>query len=115
MSKGLSCQHPSARGALHQALLDQIRFDDLLNRIARFAECRGKRLKANRTATKSFGNQGEIAAIKSIKAFVIDFEPGQCRICNHLIDFDSARYGGKIAYTLQQATGDARSAARAHR
>ena len=100
MSKGLSCQHPSARGALHQALLDQIRFDNFLNRIARFAECRGKRLKADRTATKCFGNQGQIAAVKSVKTFVIDFEPGQCRICNNLIDLDPARYCSKIAYAL---------------
>src|ERR1700722_9385232 len=57
MRKGGAGHHAAARRALNETLLQQIRLDDFLNGIARFAERRGDCLDADRSATKGFRDQ----------------------------------------------------------
>ena len=104
---------PAARRALHEALLDQIGLDDLLDGVARLAQRRGKGLDADRTAGVAFRDEREIAPVESIETAGVHFEPGQRRVGDDAVDLDAAGDGGEIAHALQQAAGDARRAARA--
>src|SRR5262249_51265575 len=50
VAEGVRGQQAAARGALNEALLDQERLDDLLDRIARLRERRGNGLDPDRAA-----------------------------------------------------------------
>ena len=77
MAEGLRRQQPAARRALDEALLDQERLDDLLDRVARLGERRGDGLDADRTAAEAFGDELEIAAVERVEAERVDLEPAE--------------------------------------
>ena len=54
-------QHPPARGALDQPLLQKIRLDDFLQRIAALRQRRRKRFNPDRPARVMLGHQPQIA------------------------------------------------------
>src|SRR5690349_4889090 len=60
MAEGVGRQHPPARRALHEALLDQVGLDDVLDRIAGLGERRRERLDPDRPAAEGGGDQAEI-------------------------------------------------------
>ena len=57
MAEGVRRQEPPARRALHEALLDEIGLDDVLDRVARLGERGGDRLDADRAAAELDGDQ----------------------------------------------------------
>ena len=65
-------QHTPARGALDEALLDQIGFDDILDGVARFGECCRYRFDAHRPATEVLHDHGEVAPVELIEAISRD-------------------------------------------
>src|SRR5438045_9110123 len=67
-------QHAAARGALQEALLQQIGLDDLFEDVALIAERRRHRLDADRAAAVMLGDRAQIAAVQRIEAAMIDFE-----------------------------------------
>src|SRR6266550_5722157 len=67
-------QHAAARGALQEALLQQIGLDDLFEDVALIAERRRHRLDADSAAAVMLGDRAEVAAVHRIEAAMIDFE-----------------------------------------
>ena len=53
MAEGVRRQKPAARRALHEALLDEIGLDDVLDRVARLGQRGGDRLDADRAAAET--------------------------------------------------------------
>src|SRR5438132_14418597 len=86
MHIGLPGQHAAARGALNQALLDQIGLDNLLDGIARFAERRRQGLDAHGTAIEAFGDQREIAAVEGVESALVHLQPRERGVGHDLID-----------------------------
>ena len=68
MAEGVRRQQPPARCPLHEALLDQERLDDLLDRVARFGERRGDRLNPDRPAAETFRDRLEVATVELVEA-----------------------------------------------
>src|SRR4249920_2988022 len=60
---GLVGRHAPARAAHDVALLDQIRFDDILERTAFFRQRRRERFHADRTAFEVFDDHAQQSAI----------------------------------------------------
>src|SRR5262249_61525579 len=112
MHESLACEQTAARCALHETLLHQERLDDLLNGIARMAECRGDGLDTDRSAPKGIRDRLKIAPVESIEAAAINFEARQCGIGDLCIDRDVAGDRCEIAHTLEKSTCDPRRAAR---
>ena len=77
MRPGLPCQHPAARRALDQALLQQVGLDHLLDGIAAFRQRRRQRFNPHRPATVVFGDQRQIAPVGAIQPQLIDPKPRQ--------------------------------------
>ena len=78
---GLERGDAAARRAADEALLQQVRLDDLLQGIARLGQRRGNGLDADRAAVVALGDAGEVAAIERVEALGVDFERGRapCR------------------------------------
>src|SRR6185436_98936 len=57
MDIGLRGEHPPARGALHEALLDEIGLDDFFDRVARLTQRGGDGFDPDRAAIIAFGDQ----------------------------------------------------------
>src|SRR5262245_64844237 len=70
-------EQAAARRALHQALLDQERLDDLLDRVARLRQRRRDGLDPDRAAAVVRRDEGEIAAVHGIEAGAVDLEREQ--------------------------------------
>src|SRR5258706_14117550 len=66
-------QHAAAWGALQEALLQQIRLDDLFEHIALVAERRRHRLDPDRAAAVMLGDRAQIAAVHRVEAPPVDF------------------------------------------
>ena len=60
-------QHPPPRGACDQALLQQVRLDHLLQRVARFSQGGGDGLDPHRPAVIILCNQRQIAPVRPIQ------------------------------------------------
>ena len=56
MAEGVRRQEPPARRALHEAELDEIRLDDVLDRVAGLGERGGDGLDPDRTAAELEGD-----------------------------------------------------------
>src|SRR5436305_13113373 len=61
MAEGLWRQQPTARRALEQAALDQVRLDDVLDGVARLRQRRRQRLDADRPAAVVHSERGQVA------------------------------------------------------
>ena len=86
MGEGVAGEDSSARRALHEALLQQERFDDLLYGIARFAKRRRDGFDPYRSAAETFGDQFQIALVEGVQPAPVDFQAGECRIGDFCID-----------------------------
>ena len=115
MGKGLRRQHPAARRAGDEALLQQIRLDDLLDGVARLRQPRRDGLDPDRPAGIIDGDQPQIAMIERIEACAVDFELRQRAVGDSGIDRARALDRGEIAHAAQQPSRHARRAARAPR
>src|SRR4029079_13770771 len=67
-------EQSSARRALQEALLDQKRLDNVLDRITWLGECRCQRIDSHRPATVIFCDCLEVAAVHCIETHTIDLE-----------------------------------------
>src|SRR5215207_10478709 len=63
VAEGVRREHAPARGALNEALLDQIGLDDVLDGVARLGQRRRDRLDADRAATKRGRGQSKILTV----------------------------------------------------
>src|SRR6185312_964522 len=113
MLVGLERRDASARGATDEALLQQIRLDDLLQRIARLGERSGKGLDTNRPTVVGLGDAAEIAAVEAIETFGVDLKRGQRLVGERRVNDRGTAHRGEVAHAAEQAPGDARRAARA--
>src|SRR3546814_16794207 len=68
-------EHPPARGPRDQPGLEQIGFDHILDRVARFAEHRRERLHPHRAAAIDVADTGEISPFHRIEPARIQLEP----------------------------------------
>ena len=93
MAIGRAGQHAPARRALHETLLHQIRLDDFLDGVARFAQRGGDGLDADRAAAETLRDQLQIAPVEGIEARAVHFQPRQRRIGDLRIDVARARDG----------------------
>ena len=103
----------AARGAGDQAELDEIGLDDVLDRVARFAEARGEGFDPDRAAVVEVGDHREVAAVHRVEPEAVDLEPAQGAVGGGGVDAVVARGMGEIAHAAEQAAGDARRAAAA--
>jgi hypothetical protein len=92
--------------------LDEIRFDHVFERIARFGQRSREGFHPHRAAAMMFGHTAQIAAIHGVQAQRIDFQAQQGSIGDIPVDHGLALYAGKIAHAAQQPASDARRAAR---
>ena len=102
-----------ARGAGHQAELDQERFDHFLDGVARFRKACRQRFDPDRPALVDVGNHREVAPVLRVEPQRIDFEPGQRIVGNGAGNAPAVGDMGEIAHPPQQAPRNTRSAARA--
>src|SRR5450631_3410527 len=77
MAEGMRRQDPPARRALHEALLNQERFDNILDGVARFGQSGGDRLDSRWAATERESDRLKIAPVHRIEPDFIDIEDGQ--------------------------------------
>src|SRR5579862_3303819 len=69
--------HAASRRALQKALLQKVRFDNLLYGVARFAERRCDRFDSDRASGEGLGYQAQIAPVEGVEAPPIHFQPRQ--------------------------------------
>ncbi len=113
MLEGGAGQQPAARGALDEALLDQIRLDDVFDGVARLRQRRGDGVDADRTAAVVERDIGEITPVHGVEPRGIDFERRQRAVGDLAVDRLRAVDMGEVAHAPQQTPRDARRAARA--
>ena len=77
MREGLWREQPAARRALHEALLDQVGLDDVLDRVARLRQRRRDRLDADRAAGEILRDHREVAPVERVEAVRVDLEREQ--------------------------------------
>ena len=77
MGEGCGGQHAPARGARDEALLQQIRLDDLLDGVARLGQRRGDGLDADRPAAVIHRDAAQIAMIERIEPARVNLELGE--------------------------------------
>ena len=113
MAKRRRRQHPAARGALQETLLQKIGLDDVLDRVARLRERRGDRFDPNRAAREIHRDHVEIAPVHHVEADIVDLEQRQRARREFPRDLGRALDDREVAHAAQQAPGDARRAPRA--
>ncbi len=86
MTIGTGRGDPPPWRALHIALLDQIRLDDVFDRVAFLADRGGQVIQADRPAIKALDDEFEQAPVHLIEARGIDIEHGQGGLGDGLID-----------------------------
>ena len=112
MREGLAREHAPARGARDEALLQQIRLDDLLDGVARLRQRGGERLDPDRTAAVIHGDAAQIAMIERIEPALVHFELRERAVGKLGIDGARPRDGGEIAHAAKQPPRHPRRAAR---
>ena len=113
MAEGVRRQQPPARRALHEAQLDEIGLDDVLDRVARLGERGGDGLDADRAAAELDGDRVEIAPIHLVEPNDVDVEQLERAVGERARHALCAFDHGEVAHAPKQAPGDARRAARA--
>src|ERR1043166_5265986 len=115
VAERMSGEQPPARRALHEALLDQERLDDLLDRVARLGERRRNGLDPDRSAAVIERDQREVAPIHGVEAGGVDLERVERLVGDRAVDRRGSVDMREVAHALQQPARDARRAARATR
>ena len=105
-----SGQHAAAGRALHEALLKQVRLDDLFDDVALIAERRRDCLDPDRPARVVFGNAAKIAPVHAVETAPIDVEPQQRCVGSNGVNARQTGDCGKVADPAQQPYRDARGA-----
>jgi len=104
---GARGQHPAARCALEEALLDQIGLDDVLDSVTRFRQAGGDGFDPHRSAAEIAHDHVEIAPVELIEPDAVNRETGQRLIGDlpgHRLGLGHFR---EIPHPPQQAPGDA--------
>ena len=78
------CSESPARSSVEEPLLQQERFDDVLDSVFFFANCSSKRVKTDRPAAELVNNCLQQQPIHLVKALLIDFQANQGLVC-HLL------------------------------
>src|SRR5580693_8991164 len=112
MTEGVRRQKTPARRALHEAKLDEIGLDDVLDRVAGLGERGGDGLDSDRAATELDGDHVEITPIHLVEPNDVDVEQLERAVGERARHALCAFDNGEIAHPPQQAPGDARRAAR---
>nr|GEU28642.1 hypothetical protein [Tanacetum cinerariifolium] len=105
--------HAAARRALQKALLDQVRFQHVLDGVGRFADGRRQVADAHRAAAELVQHRFEQLAVHDVEADRIHVEHDQRSVGRGLGDVAIAFHFRVIAHAAQQAVGDTGRAARA--
>ena len=95
---------------MHEALLDQVRFDHVLDGVALLADCRGQVVQPHRAAREALDDGLEQLAIHQVEAGRIDVEHRERGRGRSQVDSSPVLHLGIVAYPAQQAVGDARGA-----
>ena len=74
MGVGAGGSDAATRGALQVALLDEVRFDDVFEGAAFFADAGGEGVEADRSAREVVDDDGKQAAVKVVEAEAVDGE-----------------------------------------
>ena len=107
--------YASARRALQIALLNEERFQNVLDRVACFTDRRCKVVDPHRPAAEFLQHRAEQLAIHDVEAEMINVEHGQ-GIVSHLAgNVPIGSNFGKVSHSSQQAIGNAWRTARAAR
>ena len=106
-------QGPAPGGALDQALLQKVGFDDLFQGVALFGQCRRQGFDTYRAAAVMLGHGGEIAPVHGIETAAIDLETGERLIGDLGGDGPVAGHRGEITDPAQEPVGDPGRAPRA--
>src|ERR1700722_589966 len=113
MAEGVRRQEAPARRALHEAKLDQIGLDDVLDRVAGLGERGGDGLDSDRAAAELDGDRVEITPIHLVEpddVYVEQLERAVGERARHALGaFDHS----EVAHAPEQAPSDARRAPRA--
>src|SRR5580692_11148344 len=113
MTEGVRRQEAPARRALHEAKLDEIGLDDVLDRVAGLGERGGDGLDPDRTAAELDGDYVEITAIHLVEPNDVDVEQLERAVGERARHALCTLDHGEVAHAPKQAPGDARRAARA--
>src|SRR5580704_16792832 len=113
MTEGVRRQEAPARRALHEAKLDEIGLDDVLDRIARLGERGGDGLDSDRAATELDGDHVEITSIHLVEPNDVDVEQLERAVGERARHAVCAFDHGEVAHAPEQAPSDAGRAARA--
>ena len=108
-------RHAAARGAHQEALLDQKRLGDVLERAAFLAERCRQAVDPDRAAVEALDDGGEELAVEVVEALTVYLEQIERCICNRLLDAAIGAHLGVVAHAAQQSIRDPRRAARALR
>ena len=108
-------RHASARSAIYEANLNQVRLDDFFDCIFLFVNRRGQGADAHRPALELFNNRCEKLSIHLVETVSINFHPIQRIIRDFVRDTSFVIDFGVVANASQQTVDDSRSAARPFR
>src|SRR5678815_1670589 len=98
MLVGVAGGDAAARGAHHEALLDQIRLDHVLDRAALLAERRCEALDADRTAVELLDDRQQELAVHHVEAERVDVEHVEGRLGHFVGDAAAGLYFRKVAH-----------------
>src|SRR6266508_1126808 len=107
--------HPSARGAINEANLNQVWLDDFFNCILLFVNRRGQGADAHWPALELFNNRYEQLTVHLVETVSINFHPIQRVVRDFVRDSSLVIDLGVVANSPQQTVDDSRSAARSLR
>ena len=103
----------TARRAHDQALLQQVRLVDVLDRVLLLADRNRERREADRAAAELRADRPEDVAVEAIEAALVDLEQIQRLGGDPGVDVAAAADLGEVSHALEQPVGHARRAARA--
>ncbi len=115
MAVGGQRGNPAARGALQVAVLNQVGFDHVFNRVAFFTDGGSQAVQPDRAAVEFVDDGVEQLAVHDVQAGRVNVQHGQGAVRDVLGDLAARLDLGIVAHAAQQAVGDARRAARALR
>src|SRR6476469_7151388 len=102
MNVGLRRGHAPARGALDEALLEQIRLVDVLEGVLLLGDDYRKGAKADRTAVELLDDGAEDLAVEAVQALVVDLEQVEGGCGGGGVDRAGVADLGEVADALEQ-------------
>ena len=105
------CCQPAARGAVQEALLDEVGLDHVFDGVAGLADGGGQVVQPHRPAVEAVHQGLQQLAVHQVKAHGVHVQQGQSLSGGVAGDAAIAFDLGPVAHAAQQAVGDARRAA----